>query len=105
MQKSFENALKAAGLSGREVTPFMRVKVVGLISKCFAQKCSPRMGLITIWNPTEKQVKFKCACEDFCTFSLFGTCLLSRHLFDSLLCYLLTTLIYTIVTVAAIRLS
>ncbi|KAL3536566.1 hypothetical protein ACH5RR_005027 [Cinchona calisaya] len=55
IQKSVENALEAAGLSGREVTPFIRVKVVGLTSKAFPRKCFPRMGLITIWNPTGKQ--------------------------------------------------
>ncbi|XP_027069863.1 protein BREAST CANCER SUSCEPTIBILITY 2 homolog B [Coffea arabica] len=55
MQKSLETALKAAGLGGREVTPFMRVKVVGLTSKDSPQKCFPHTGLITIWNPTEKQ--------------------------------------------------
>ena len=66
MQKSLETALKAAGLGGREVTPFMRVKVVGLTSKDSPQKCFPHTGLITIWNPTEKQVK--CACEHFSVF-------------------------------------
>lgn len=56
MQKSIEKALEASGLNEREVTPFMRVRVVGLTNKCHQQKCYPGKGLITIWNPTEKQV-------------------------------------------------
>ena len=56
MQKAIEKALEDAGLSAREVTPFMRVRVVGLTSKRFSQKCHPQKGLITIWNPTEKHV-------------------------------------------------
>ncbi|CAA2969893.1 BREAST CANCER SUSCEPTIBILITY 2 homolog B-like isoform X1 [Olea europaea subsp. europaea] len=55
MQKSIEKALEASGLNEREVTPFMRVRVVGLTNKCHQQKCYPGKGLITIWNPTEKQ--------------------------------------------------
>ncbi|XP_059668072.1 protein BREAST CANCER SUSCEPTIBILITY 2 homolog B-like [Cornus florida] len=55
MQKSIEKALEDAGLSEREVTPFMRVRVVGLTSKSNPQNFCPREGLITIWNPTEKQ--------------------------------------------------
>lgn len=56
MQKSLKKALEAAGLSGREVTPFMRVRVVGLTSKTF-RKSKSQTGLITIWNPTEKHVR------------------------------------------------
>ncbi|KAL7265621.1 hypothetical protein ACSBR1_003414 [Camellia fascicularis] len=55
MHKSIEKALEDAGLSAREVTPFMRVRVVGLTSKNYLTKCCPGKGLITIWNPTEKQ--------------------------------------------------
>ncbi|KAK2987308.1 hypothetical protein RJ640_000084 [Escallonia rubra] len=55
VQKSIEKALEDAGLSGREVTPFMRVRVVGLTNKSYLERCCPREGLITIWNPTEKQ--------------------------------------------------
>lgn len=56
MHRSIEKALQDAGLSGREVTPFMRVSVVGLTSKSSQHKCFPRKGFITIWNPTEKEV-------------------------------------------------
>lgn len=56
MEKSIEKALEAAGLSEREVTPFLRVRVVGLTDKCHQQKYCPREGLMTIWYPTEKQV-------------------------------------------------
>lgn len=56
MEKSIEKALENAGLSKREVTPFMRLRVVGLTGKTSEGKDSPKEGLITIWNPTEKQV-------------------------------------------------
>ncbi|KAG8377073.1 hypothetical protein BUALT_Bualt09G0130300 [Buddleja alternifolia] len=56
MQKSIEKALEAAGLTERDVTPFLRVRVVGLTKKCLAQKYCPQKGLITIWNPTQKQI-------------------------------------------------
>ncbi|KAI3474376.1 hypothetical protein Pfo_029237 [Paulownia fortunei] len=60
MQKSIENAVEAAGLCEREVTPFLRVKVVGLTNKCHPQECCPQKGLITIWNPTQKQTLELC---------------------------------------------
>ncbi|XP_075502367.1 LOW QUALITY PROTEIN: protein BREAST CANCER SUSCEPTIBILITY 2 homolog B-like [Primulina tabacum] len=60
MEKSIEKALEAAGLSERDVTPFLRVKVVGLTDKCHQQKYCPREGLITIWYPTEKQKQELC---------------------------------------------
>ncbi|PKI51435.1 hypothetical protein CRG98_028146 [Punica granatum] len=53
--KLIEKALQDAGLSEREVTPFMRVKVVGLRSKNCGRNSGPEEGLITIWNPTERQ--------------------------------------------------
>lgn len=56
MQKSVEKAVEAAGLIEREVTPFLRVRVVGLTSKCHPRESCPLRGLITIWNPTQKQV-------------------------------------------------
>ncbi|XP_031738660.1 protein BREAST CANCER SUSCEPTIBILITY 2 homolog B isoform X2 [Cucumis sativus] len=55
MEKSIERALADAGLSGRDVTPFMRVRVVGLTSKSSQRKTHGKEGLITIWNPSEKQ--------------------------------------------------
>ncbi|KAK9289849.1 hypothetical protein L1049_008009 [Liquidambar formosana] len=55
MQRSIEKALEDAGLRTREVTPFMRVRVVGLTSKNYDVKHCRKEGLITIWNPTEKQ--------------------------------------------------
>ncbi|XP_038906310.1 protein BREAST CANCER SUSCEPTIBILITY 2 homolog B isoform X2 [Benincasa hispida] len=55
MEKSIEKALADAGLSGRDVTPFMRVRVVGLTSKSNQRKTHRKEGLITIWNPSEKQ--------------------------------------------------
>ncbi|KAL2340475.1 hypothetical protein Fmac_008415 [Flemingia macrophylla] len=53
MEKSIEKALKDAGLGHREVTPFMRLRVVGLTYKTRQDK--PNEGIVTIWNPTEKQ--------------------------------------------------
>ncbi|KAF4379039.1 hypothetical protein F8388_022126 [Cannabis sativa] len=55
MEKSIEKALENAGLGKREVIPFMRVRVIGLTSKTYQGKDIPKEGLITIWNPTEKQ--------------------------------------------------
>jgi breast cancer 2 susceptibility protein len=56
MDKAIEKAFKDAGLGEREVTPFMRVRIVGLTKKISHGKDIPKEGLITIWNPTEKQV-------------------------------------------------
>ncbi|KAK7260715.1 hypothetical protein RIF29_26988 [Crotalaria pallida] len=53
MEKSIEKALKDAGLRNREVTPFMRLRVVGLTHKTRQDK--PKEGIVTIWSPTEKQ--------------------------------------------------
>ncbi|GAB2273460.1 hypothetical protein Dimus_008252 [Dionaea muscipula] len=55
LQKSIEKALNASGLKGRVVTPFMRIRVVGLVKKGEPKGGGPEEGLITIWNPTEKQ--------------------------------------------------
>ena len=56
MEKSVEKALQDVGLRNREVTPFMRVRVVGLTRKNCQGKSRQKEGIITIWNPTEKQV-------------------------------------------------
>ncbi|KAG8046006.1 hypothetical protein GUJ93_ZPchr0008g12594 [Zizania palustris] len=53
--KKVEKALEVAGLRARDVTPFLKVRVMGLISKHSATKSSHKEGFITIWNPTEKQ--------------------------------------------------
>lgn len=55
MQKKIEKALEDANLSSRDVTPFMRVRVVGLTKKDSIKRNHHREGLITIWNPSEKQ--------------------------------------------------
>ncbi|OAY65685.1 Protein BREAST CANCER SUSCEPTIBILITY B [Ananas comosus] len=54
VNKKIEKALEDSGLSSRDITPFMKVRVVGLTSKSSNRKGRPREGLITIWNPTEK---------------------------------------------------
>ncbi|XP_047949061.1 protein BREAST CANCER SUSCEPTIBILITY 2 homolog B-like [Salvia hispanica] len=54
IQKAIEKAVQDAGLGERETTPFLRLKVVGLMKKG-QQECSPLKGLVTIWNPTQKQ--------------------------------------------------
>lgn len=59
MEKKIEKTLKDAGLCSRDVTPFMRVKVVGLTSKHSCKRGKFREGLTTIWNPTEDQVMMK----------------------------------------------
>ena len=63
---------KRCGRGVREVTPFIRVRVVGLTSNGHSRKCRSREGLITIWNPTEKLVTlmpFLCAisCNTRCS--------------------------------------
>ncbi|GFP92770.1 protein breast cancer susceptibility 2 homolog b [Phtheirospermum japonicum] len=60
MKKSIEKAVEAAGLQERDVTPFLRIKVVGLTNKCDSRHCGPRQGLITLWNPTRKQTLELC---------------------------------------------
>lgn len=59
MEKSIEKALAEAGLNERDVVPFMRVRVVGLINRNYHGKGRPKEGIITIWNPTEKQVNLR----------------------------------------------
>ncbi|XP_012089778.1 protein BREAST CANCER SUSCEPTIBILITY 2 homolog B isoform X2 [Jatropha curcas] len=53
MDKAIKKALQDAGIQEREVTPFLRVRVVGLTS--YHGKAVAKEGLITIWSPTEKQ--------------------------------------------------
>ncbi|KAI9152762.1 hypothetical protein LWI28_000709 [Acer negundo] len=55
IEKLIEKALEDAGLRERDVTPFMRVRVVGLTGKDYHGKDRSTEGIITIWNPTEKQ--------------------------------------------------
>ncbi|KAH8489969.1 hypothetical protein H0E87_025256 [Populus deltoides] len=55
MEKAIGKALQDAGLGEREVTPFIRVRVVGLTNYQEKGARAPKEGLITIWNPTEKQ--------------------------------------------------
>jgi len=54
MENSIEKALKDSGLGNRDVTPFMKLRVVGLTYKNRRDK--PKEGIVTIWNPTQKQV-------------------------------------------------
>jgi hypothetical protein len=54
MESSIEKALKYSGLGNRDVTPFMKLRVVGLTYKNRRDK--PKEGIVTIWNPTQKQV-------------------------------------------------
>jgi breast cancer 2 susceptibility protein len=54
MESSIEKALKDSGLGNREVMPFLRLRVVGLTYKTRQEK--PKEGIVTIWNPTQKQV-------------------------------------------------
>ncbi|RCV24794.1 hypothetical protein SETIT_5G114900v2 [Setaria italica] len=53
--KKVQKALEVSGLSSRDVTPFLKVRVMGLVSKLSASTFSNKEGLITIWNPTEMQ--------------------------------------------------
>ncbi|KAL9249956.1 BREAST CANCER SUSCEPTIBILITY 2 homolog B-like protein [Drosera capensis] len=55
LNNSIQKALSAAGLTNRAVTPFMRIRVVGLVNKREPKVGGPEEGLITLWNPTEQQ--------------------------------------------------
>ena len=57
--KKVQKALEVADLSSRDVTPFLKVRVMGLVSKLSASTSSNKGGLITIWNTTEMQL---CCC-------------------------------------------
>jgi len=67
MESSIEKALKDSGLGDREVTPFMRLRVVGLTYK--TQRDKPKEGIVTIWNPTQKQVSLICQLQRIIIFS------------------------------------
>ncbi|CAO2820162.1 unnamed protein product [Amaranthus hypochondriacus] len=55
LQRLIVKALEDAGLNARDVTQFMRVRVVGLKNKGQREGEVLKKGLITIWNPTEQQ--------------------------------------------------
>ena len=76
--KKIERALEEAKLGSRDVTPFMRVRVVGLNPKDSSRRRStPLQGLITIWNPPEQLVS---SCSSF---HIFFSCMqFNREIFD-----------------------
>ncbi|CAH8365458.1 unnamed protein product [Eruca vesicaria subsp. sativa] len=55
MEKSLAKALEDAGLGERDVTPFMRIRLVGLTSLSYDGHPNPKEAILTIWNPTETQ--------------------------------------------------
>ncbi|KAL0662269.1 hypothetical protein Bca4012_099106 [Brassica carinata] len=55
MEKSVAKALEDAGLGERDVTPFMRIRLVGLTSLSYDGHPNPKEAILTIWNPTETQ--------------------------------------------------
>ncbi|CAN8237617.1 unnamed protein product [Cochlearia groenlandica] len=55
LEKSVAKALEDAGLGERDVSPFMRIKLVGVMSLGYQGEHSPKEGIVTIWNPTERQ--------------------------------------------------
>ncbi|KAL0716074.1 hypothetical protein Bca4012_065396 [Brassica carinata] len=55
MEKSVAKALEDAGLGERDVTPFMRIRLVGLTSLSNDGHQNPKEAILTIWNPTETQ--------------------------------------------------
>lgn len=59
MEKSVSKALEVAGLNERDVSPFMRIRIVGLTSLTYEGEHKPKEGIVTIWNPTESQVTLK----------------------------------------------
>uniref|UniRef100_A0A1J3K4Y0 Protein BREAST CANCER SUSCEPTIBILITY 2-like protein B n=3 Tax=Noccaea caerulescens TaxID=107243 RepID=A0A1J3K4Y0_NOCCA len=56
MEKSVSKALEVAGLNERNVSPFMRIRIVGLKSITYEGEHKPKEGIVTIWNPTESQI-------------------------------------------------
>ena len=52
LKKPLKNLFQVG--TGRDVTPIMRFVVVWLTTKIGQEKCYPRKGLITFWNPTEQ---------------------------------------------------
>ncbi|KAL0715102.1 hypothetical protein Bca4012_064424 [Brassica carinata] len=56
MEKSVAKALEDAGLGERDVTPFMRIRLVGLTSLSYDGHPNPKEAILTIWNPTETQI-------------------------------------------------
>lgn len=66
MENSIEKSLQDAGLRHREVTQFMRLRIVGLTYKNGQDK--PKEGIVTIWNPTEKQVRMMSQLQRLVTF-------------------------------------
>lgn len=64
LEKHIQKALADAGLDSRKVTPFLRLRITGLTRKGMnktnckedARGVLKREGLVTIWQPTVKQV-------------------------------------------------
>ncbi|KAI4341860.1 hypothetical protein MLD38_026534 [Melastoma candidum] len=55
LDKLIQNAVRDAGLTEREVTSFMRVRVVGLRRRDLPGEHGCDEGFITIWEPTDSQ--------------------------------------------------
>ncbi|KAI4313037.1 hypothetical protein MLD38_037816 [Melastoma candidum] len=55
LDKLIQNAIRDAGLTEREVTSFMRVRVVGLRRRDLPGEDGCDEGFITIWEPTDSQ--------------------------------------------------
>ncbi|KAH9309494.1 hypothetical protein KI387_037405 [Taxus chinensis] len=64
IEKNIQKALEDADMDSRKVTPFMRVRIIGLTRNCMTKTKGKgemggllkREGLVTIWQPTENQV-------------------------------------------------
>jgi hypothetical protein len=82
--KKVENALEVAGLSSRDVTPFVKVRVTSIIQKISASETINKEGLITIWNPTEKQVRYNHLAAHTCRNQFYS---LSKRETDYLVLY------------------
>lgn len=88
MEKSIEKALTQAGLNERDVIPFMRIRVVGLTNRNYHGKERPKEGIITVWNPTEKQVNLSAILLYFLLHLLVHMHFLSLPSYKLLLCNL-----------------
>ncbi|KAJ3693807.1 hypothetical protein LUZ60_009287 [Juncus effusus] len=54
MGKKIEKALEKAGLGARDISPFMKLRIVGLNCINSSKKGRNKEGLVTIWNPTDR---------------------------------------------------
>jgi len=76
MESSIEKALKDPGLGNQDVTPFMKLRIIGLTYKYRRDKT--KEGIVTTWNPTYKQVSLIRQLQRIMFKYLYGCRILSK---------------------------